>query len=293
MTTIGEALNILENLHYTVDGWDSLTRFLYFLNAMSLSFADRNAYTGDADWVNVPIAGLLDKQYALERSRLVNTSVGIYNAPPGKPPGASEPDFSIPEEGMHTTSFSIIDNWGNMLVCTSTIQDECGSGYVVPGRGFILNNELTDFSLSGNNQIVGGIKKRRTALPPLDNTMVGKRPRSSMSPTIIFKDGVPIYGLGSPNGVRIISAVAQVILNIIDWGMDIQTAVDLPRVHTANDNIWMVESGLTKYISQFSPTYVPYVNVIPIGVVAIVENKDGIYNAASDLRRPGSLAVSF
>jgi len=274
------------------DGFDSLSRIVYYLNSMALSFADRNAYTADADWENIPVDGLLDKEYALERSKLVNISRGIYNAPPGNPPGAPEPDFTPSEEGLDTTSFSILDDFGNMLVCTSTLQSALGSRLVVPGRGFFLNNELTDFANSGINKIVGGRTSRRTALPPLNITMGGKRPRSSMSPTIIFKDGVPLYGLGSPNGINIISAVAQVILNLIDWDMDVQTAVDVPRVHSSNSNTWTIESGWTKYRDQLSQL-IPNVNVGSVGVVAIVENAGDQYFAAADQRKPGGLAVAF
>jgi len=290
---MGEAFNILENLDYTADGFDSLSRIVYFLNTMSLSFADRGGYTADADWTDVPVTGLIDKEYARERSRLVNTSVGLYNMPPGNPPGAPEPDLTDPEEGHHTTSFSLLDNWGNILVCTSTLQAALGSFYVVPGRGFFLNNELTDFSTSGINMIVGGARQRRTALPPLNTSMGGKRPRSSMTPTIIFKDGVAQYGLGSPNGVSIISAVAQVALNIMDFGMDIQQAVDSPRVHTSNGASWTIENGFSKYRTQLTPRYIPSVSIGSVGVVAIVKNINGNYSAAADIRKPTSLAVTF
>jgi gamma-glutamyltranspeptidase/glutathione hydrolase len=293
MTTIAEALNMLENIDYMKDGFDSLSRLVYFLNTMGLSFADRNAYTADSDWENVPVNGLLDKDYALQRSKLVNTSVGIYNAPPGNPPGAPAPDLTPFTEGLDTTSYSIIDTYGNMLVCTSTLQSTLGSHYVVPGRGFMLNNELTDFSSAGINRIVGGRTPRRTALPPLNITMGGKRPRSSMTPTIIFKDGVPRYGLGSPNGPLIISAVAQVTLNLLDWGMDVQTAVDMPRVHSGNTNSWILETGFLKYTDQLSPQLIPSISTGTVGVVAVVENAGNNIYAAADSRKQGSKAVVF
>jgi gamma-glutamyltranspeptidase/glutathione hydrolase len=294
ITTWGEAFNMLENIDYMKDGFDSVSRLVYFLNTMGLCFADRNAYTADSDWENIPVNGLLDKNYALERSKLVNTSVGIYNAPPGNPPGAPAPDFTPSREGFDTTSFSIIDTFGNMLVCTSTLQSTMGSGYVVPGRGFLLNNELTDFSTAGINGIVGGRKPRRTALPPLNDTMGGKRPRSSMTPTIIFKDGVPRYGLGSPNGPLIISAVAQVALNLLDWGMDVQAAVDAPRVHTGNSNVWQLEKGWEKYIDQLSPRLIPsIITNITVGVVAVVEDAGNNLYAAADYRKQGGKAVVF
>jgi len=260
---------------------------------MGLSFADRNAYTADSDWENVPVNGLLDKDYALQRSKLVNTSVGIYNVPPGIPPGAPAPDLTPCTEGLDTTSYSIIDTYGNMLVCTSTLQSTLGSNYVVPGRGFLLNNELTDFSSTGINGIVGGRTLRRTALPPLNDTMGGKRPRSSMTPTIIFKDGVPRYGLGSPNGIMIISAVAQVALNLLDWGMDVQTAVDMPRVHSANTNNWVLEAGFQKYKDQLSPQLIPTTSSGSIGIVAVVENAGTNLYAAADSRKQGSKAEVF
>jgi len=197
------------------------------------------------------------------------------------------------KEGFHTSSFSIVDDWGNILVCTSTIQAELGSGYVVPGRGFFLNNELTDFD-TGINAIEGGARLRRTALAPLNATMGGKRPRSSMAPTIVFKDGEPKYGLGSPNGPFIISAVAQVMLNLIDFGMGMEEAVTAPRVASMN-NIWFLENEFGKYLNDLQGKYAPFIIQLPgIGVVSIVEyHNNGNYSAVADLRKPTSVAISI
>jgi len=291
--TLGLALNILENLNYTQDGFGSVLHVKAILNALALAFADRNAYLGDADWVNIPIAGLLDKQYAKLRSTLINATRAIIDVAPGRPAGAPPPDLTVPEEGNHTSSFSIIDQFGNVLVCTTTIQDEWGNKNVVPGRGFILNNELTDFSSSGNNAIMGGQSLRRTALPPDNSTLGGKRPRSSMTPSIIFKDGEPIIGLGSPGGTAIIGAVYQVILNFLDYRMDPKKAVDSPRGFSSNTPSWRLEEGLmtTDMINKLTEYGVGIVNNTAIGVVAVVTVSNGNYNASHDFRRGNGLEL--
>jgi gamma-glutamyltranspeptidase/glutathione hydrolase len=172
----------------------------------------------DADWVDVPLEGLIDKAYAELRSQLVNSSA-VHGptisfvadlqvadiAAPGHPQGAQGIFGDTGDrESTHTTHFSIADPYGNVASVTSTINEEFGNGLVVPGLGFLLNNELTDFSSTGRNKPEGGKRPRKTALPPDNLSLGGKRPRSSMTPTIITKDGNPRLLVGSPGGSSII-----------------------------------------------------------------------------------------
>lgn len=198
-----------------------------------LAFADRNRYLADADHVAVPVRGLLDPGYLLVRAQLPNLDRAIAAPRPGNPPWqggaplASQP--AQPENG--TSHFSVMDAAGNAIALTTTIEDVFGARVMV--RGFLLNNQLTDFSF----------------LPEVDGRPVAnrvgpaKRPRSSMSPTIAFgPDGLPAVVVGSAGGARIIGHVAQTLVAMLDWGMEPQAAVSLPRVGAVDDRL-EVEAG--------------------------------------------------
>jgi gamma-glutamyltranspeptidase/glutathione hydrolase len=190
-----------------------------------IAFADRNRYLADADHVAVPLRGLLDPAYLLLRAQLLDRDRAIAAPRPGNPPWqGGSPLASQPEQPEHGTShLSIIDAAGDAIALTTTIEDIFGAHAMV--RGFLLNNELTDFSF----------------LPELDGRPVAnrvgpaKRPRSSMSPTIVFgPDGLPVVVVGSAGGSRIIGHVAQALVAMLDWGMEPQAAVSLPRVGALN-----------------------------------------------------------
>jgi gamma-glutamyltranspeptidase / glutathione hydrolase len=213
-----------------------------FARFSGLAFADRNAYLGDADWSpDVPMRRFLDRTYHAARlADGAKLEPGERAAPGrlvGNPPPAAKPQ----KEGRHTTHFSIVDADRNVVSCTSTIENGMGSGVVVPGRGFLLNNELTDFDLSrtdGPNALDSARRPRRTALT--DNTLpAGKRPRSSMTPVVVFADGKPYLTLGSPGGPFIIGVVAQVLLNLLDEKMDMQQALSAPRLSNQNDGVML------------------------------------------------------
>ena len=174
-STVGEALNILEGWDLSGDRVEALHRFL---ESSAVAFADRNAFLGDADFVDVPLAGLLSDSYAAERRLLIGERTGVPY-----PPG------DLTDNAMSTTHLTVSDRWGNVVAYTFTIESIGGNGITVPGWGFLLNNELTDFnfdSLRHPNRVEGG-----------------KRPRSSMSPTIVVDDGRPLLALGSPSGSTI------------------------------------------------------------------------------------------
>eukprot|EP01090_Pellita_catalonica_P006156 TRINITY_DN16355_c0_g1_i1.p1 TRINITY_DN16355_c0_g1~~TRINITY_DN16355_c0_g1_i1.p1 ORF type:complete len:296 (-),score=49.53 TRINITY_DN16355_c0_g1_i1:158-925(-) len=202
---------------------------------------------GDADFADVPVNGLLEQAYLQNRSALISLQTALSEVAAGVPNGVTKPGvFHAQHESIHTTHFSIVDSDGNMVACTSTIEETWGNGVVVPGRGFLLNNELSDFSegATGANAAEGGKKRRRTALPPLDTTFGGKRPRSSMTPTIVLKEGKPWMAIGSPGGWRIICSVISALFNVLEFGMSLQEAVDFPRMATRNEGDWFVEKAL-------------------------------------------------
>ncbi len=239
-TTLGLMLNILEETDFADAAFGSPRAIHRLVDAQNLAFADRNAYMADADFADIPTAGLLDKAYARERSGLLDPDAALdVPAPAGTPPGvemAANPEGR--EEAVSTTHFTIVDRDRNVVALTSTIEQHFGSAVTVPGWGFLLNNELTDFDADPYtaegalvpNAPEGGWRLRRTALGAAAETEGGKRPRSSMTPTLVLRDGAPRLALGSPGGSRIIGVTLNVLTNVIDRGMDVQAAINAPRV---------------------------------------------------------------
>jgi gamma-glutamyltranspeptidase / glutathione hydrolase len=229
-------------------GFGSAKTLHVMTEAMRLAFADRSVWMGDEDFVPVPKRGLLDRNYVQMRGDLISLSSIIPgDAPVGDPwlfdsaqrPGrtllaAAEP---VSHPGGHTTHFSVVDQWGNIVSYTTTIEQGWGTGIMVPGYGFLLNNELTDFNFGFNlHPRFGG--------PGANDVEGGKRPRSSMTPTILFKGREPVAAFGSPGGATIISSVYNVLINLADHGMTIQQAVDAPRISvTTRGNFIAREAG--------------------------------------------------
>lgn len=244
-TTLGLMLNLLEQSRY-----DQLKRtdpesIAIFLNVQNMAFADRNLYMADADFIDVPSVGLLAPAYAKERAKLLPQGQAIplpvaYGLPQGA--GAALQSRISATQKSSTTHFSIVDKHRNVVAMTSTIEQHFGSGIAVPGRGFLLNNELTDFDAEAfdaqhillANAPQGGWELRRTALGAAKKTLGGKRPRSSMSPTILMQGGEPHLVLGSPGGSRITGLVLNVLVNVVDHGMDVQEAINAPRMISRN-----------------------------------------------------------
>jgi gamma-glutamyltranspeptidase/glutathione hydrolase len=223
-STVGEALNILE-------GWDLglLPReqaLHYYLEASAFSFADRNAYLGDSDFVDVPLAGLLSDGFAAERRALITEAASTKPVPAGDPwpfnggGGTATAAAATAAGGENTTHLTVADRWGNIVTYTYTIESTGGNGITVPSWGFLLNNELTDFNfdlLDHPNSVEGG-----------------KRPRSSMSPTIVLADGQPVLAVGSPGGSMIITTVLQIMVNYFDFTMTLPDAIAAPRASQRN-----------------------------------------------------------
>ena len=222
---VGQMLGILENFDLGDDPLGVEAVHL-FSQAGRLAFADRNLYVGDPDFVTVPSDGMLDKDYLASRAALI-TDTDMGTAAPGTPPGDFDPtgpQLTDTENG--TSHLSIVDRWGNVASVTTTIESSFGNGVMVPGAGFLLNNELTDFSFAA----VGA-----DGQPIANRVQPGKRPRSSMSPTIVFDSAGDVELVtGSPGGSRIIAYTAQSIVNVIDFGLDPQEAANVP--HHMNRN---------------------------------------------------------
>ena len=188
-------------------------------DATRLAFADRGRYLADADFVYVPSTELVDEQYLRSRASLLNKNIAIPKVAAGEPIASLSqrraPNLSI--EQQSTTHVSIVDTYGNVLSLTSSIENAFGSRLMT--NGFLLNNQLTDFSF----------KSSSNGVPVANRVEGGKRPRSSMAPTIVLQDGKPVLVIGSPGGSRIISYVANTIVAILDWGLDVQKAVSQPH----------------------------------------------------------------
>ncbi|MFB4299538.1 gamma-glutamyltransferase [Actinomadura sp. NTSP31] len=230
-STVGEALNILGN--FRLDPRDPVTALHYYLEASKLAYADRGAYVGDPGQVKVPLDELLSQGFARERACLIKPDQAA-TAPvgPGSPDGAYQPCVPpgtqtrvLAAEGPQTTHLVVADKWGNVASYTVTIEQFGGSALTVPGRGFLLNNELTDFSFAPSAP--GGLPDPNLPGPH-------KRPRSSISPTIVLQDGRPRLALGTPGGSTIITTVLQILVNRIDLGMDLPTALAAPRATQRN-----------------------------------------------------------
>ena len=222
---ICEIMNILEGYPMKELGYHSAQGLHYQIEAMRHAYVDRNSYLGDPDFVKNPIEQLLNRDYAAKlRAAIEPQKAGDSQA---IKPGVA------PHEGNNTTHYSIVDKWGNAVSVTYTLNDWFGAGVMASKTGVILNDEMDDFtSKVGVPNMYGLIQGEANAIAP------GKAPLSSMSPTIVTKDGKTVMVVGTPVGSRIITATLLTMLNVIDYGMNIQEAVDAPRFHQQ----WMPET---------------------------------------------------
>jgi gamma-glutamyltranspeptidase/glutathione hydrolase len=214
-----ETLNILEGTNYAASGHGSAESLHWLAEAMRRAFADRSEFLGDTDFVTVPVRGLIHKEYAAT----LRATIDPQKATPSSVIRHGQPQkYESPE----TTHFSAVDAEGNAVACTMTLNGSFGSGVTAEGLGFLLNNEMDDFtSAPGVPNLFGLIQGTVNEIRP------GKRPLSSMTPTIVTKDGKLFLVVGSPGGPRIISTVLQIITNLVDFRMNVQQAVDAPRAH--------------------------------------------------------------
>ena len=295
-TTVGEALNILAP--FNLREVSTPAALHHYLEASALAFADRAKYLGDPAFVDVPTEALTDPQFGKERACAINPGTAATKPVPAG--DVSEYDGVCPvapaaaaeekdTENISTTNLTVADRWGNVVEYTLTIEHTGGSGIVVPGRGFLLNNELTDFSYTSTN--------------PEDPNRIepGKRPRSSMSPTIILKEGEPFLALGSPGGSTIITTVLQTILNRVDLGMNILDALAAPRAsqrNTANvtaepEFITAYGDALAPYGHKLVPAGDAFTSAAEIGAATAIEFGHGrsMTAVAEPVRRGGGAAM--
>lgn len=295
-STVGEALNILER--FDLGSASDVQALHLFLESGALAFADRGEYVGDPAFTKVPLRDLLSQKYADERACRIDPGQaavkpvlpGDVRSYDGVCGGGAVRDRDEPAdtEGLSTTNITVADKRGNVVEYTLTIEQTGGSGIVVPGRGFLLNNELTDFT----TEYAAGDPNR---IQP------GKRPRSSMSPTIVLQDGKPLLALGSPGGSTIITTVLQVLLNRLDLGMSIEDAVAAPRVSPRNTATVLAEqSFLDRYRTalealghQLAPAGDPGTSAAEIGAATAIEFGPGrrLTVVAEPRRRGGGAAT--
>ena len=214
-----QMMGVLEKSGYEKNGAGSAAAIHWAAEAMRRYYADRAEYLGDPDFVNVPVSKLLDPRYITK----LRNSIDPAHATPSASVRAG--DLKV-YESTETTHYSIVDKEGNAVAVTYTLNGGYGSGVTLPGLGFLLNNEMDDFAAKpGVPNMFGALGGDANAIQP------GKRPLSSMTPTIVLKDGKPYLVVGAPGGTRILTSVMETILNVVDFGMNIQDAVNAPRFH--------------------------------------------------------------
>ncbi len=227
-TTVGEALNILS--HYNLSSEPRATALFHYLEASRLSYADRNAYVGDPRYVSVPTQELLSPAFAATRQCLIGSTALTSPVAPGNPypPYSGCPSQSASaqttNEGMHTNNIVTADKWGDIVSYTNTINFFGGSGQTVPGYGFLLNDEMTDFDFAPSTP--GAYDPNLPA--------GGKQPRSSMGPVIALQHGQPVFSIGAAGGSTIITTILQTLINHVDFGMSLPAALAAPRVSNTN-----------------------------------------------------------
>ena len=233
--TVGESLNILKQ--FDLSAMDRVQALHHYLESTRLAFADRNRYIGDPAFVTVPQQTLLSDRFAQLRACLIDPTHALTSpVAPGDLNGSptcslATADTKPGNDGTHTNHFVVSDRWGDVVSYTNTIEELGGSGIVVPGRGFLLNNELTDFNFAPT----------QGTAPDPNLPAPGKRPRSSMSPTIVLRDGNPFLAIGSPGGASIITTALQILINRIDFGMSLPDAIAAPRASQRNSTTTQAE----------------------------------------------------
>lgn len=281
-TALIEALNILENANFQKDDWNSSSYIHTLTEALKYVYADRSKYLGDDAFVKVPLSWLTSKEYAKEIfARIGNSAIASSMIAPGTPAS---------HESEQTTHYSIADKYGNAVSTTTTLNSSFGCKIVVDGAGFLLNNEMDDFSAKpGFPNQFGLTGSEANSIVP------GKRMLSSMTPTIVLKGGKPFIVIGTPGGSTIITVVLQVITDCIDFGMNIQQAVSAPKVHHQwlPDELYYEEYGLAKdVINNLAGMGYKFGEIRDLGRAEgiMIDQGKGIFYGATDPRGYGQAA---
>ncbi|MGY1663581.1 gamma-glutamyltransferase [Geodermatophilus sp. SYSU D00705] len=288
-STVGEALNVLER--FPLGSLSDADALHLYLEASAVAFADRNAYVADPATTDVPLAELLSDGFAAERACAIDPARAAPRpVAAGVPDGAYEPcpapagtTVGGDSEGPSTTHLTVADAQGNVAAYTLTIEQTGGSGITVPGRGFLLNNELTDFTFAAADP----------ARPEPNLPGPGKRPRSSMAPTIVLDDGAPVLALGSPGGATIITTVLQTLVDRLDRHADLADAITAPRASSRNGTTTDAEPAfLAAHGADLTARGHAFAEVAEIGAATGVEFLPGglLLAAAEPERRGGGSA---
>ncbi len=278
-----QMLNILEEFPLAYLGHNSAETLHLMAESMKLAYADRSEHLGDPNFWDVPVSGITSEHYADELRKKIDrwTATPSESVKPGKP---------VDYESDETTHFTVVDQQGNVVVNTYTLNFSFGNGIVAKGTGILLNNEMSDFSAKpGVPNAFGLLGGEANSVQP------GKRPLSSMTPTIVFKGGEPYFATGSPGGSRIITTVLQIILNIIDHGMNVAEASHAPRIHHQwYPEILYIEKGIspdTQSLLRAKNHVVRYRDAM--GSTQTIMLKDGLIFGASDPRRPDAATMGY
>ncbi|KTE08594.1 gamma-glutamyltransferase [Sphingopyxis sp. H115] len=280
-TTVFGILGMIEGWDMKAMGKDNPMSWHLLAEAMQLSYADRAAYLGDADFVDVPVQGLLDKNYLGQRRQLISPYRAAGRYEPGTPPGAKPRAAAAPVPEQGTTHFVVADRTGNVVSMTSTVESIFGSHLIA--NGYFLNNELTDFD---HAPTMGGV-------PTANRVQAGKRPLSSMSPTIVYgPDGKVVLAVGSAGGKRIIMHVTKVLVGVLDWGLDAQSAMELPNLFFGREGVIIEDNDAGKAIAAKMKPFGYSITPTDLGskLNAIERVGDG-WRGAADPRGPGTSAV--
>ncbi|UUC92666.1 gamma-glutamyltransferase [Comamonas sp. C11] len=278
-----QILNMMERWPMNQWGADSAQSVHYMTEAMKLAYADRSEYLGDPDFVKIPLKGLISKSYASELA----ASIRPQQARPGKDIRPGRPQ---PYESDQTTHYSVVDKAGNAVAVTYTLNTNFGSGIVAKGTGILLNNEMDDFSakpgVANAYGLVGG---------DANAVQAGKRPLSSMTPTLVLKDGKPVLVTGSPGGARIITTVLQQVVNHIDFGMNPAEAASTPRFHHQwTPDELRVEKGFSPDTLALLRQWGHKVALkASMGRTQTIEIRDGLLRGASDPRNPDGKTMGY
>ena len=278
--TLGQIMGMLSHYPIAEMGSDNIQSWRLLGDASRLAFADRGKYMADSDYVPMPTEGLLATDYIEQRARLLKGDTALTTTAAGKPPWSHAMNYALDEaiELPSTSHFSIVDKDRNMVSITTTIENGFGSRLMV--RGFLLNNELTDFSF----------RSHANGVPIANRIEPGKRPRSSMAPTIVMKEGEPYMAVGSPGGSQIIGYVAKTLVAHLDWGLNLQQAINLPNMNN-RFGAFELEQGTTA--ERWAPKlekigFKVQVKELNSGVQAIrVDGKS--LTGAADPRREGKV----
>jgi gamma-glutamyltranspeptidase/glutathione hydrolase len=278
-----QILGMLEHFDMKALGPNSPVAWHLIGEAMQLAYADRSQYLGDTAFVKAPVAGLIDKRYLAARAKLISPTKSLSAHTPGTPPGAEKRTAGLGIDEHGTTDFVAADGAGDVVTMTSTVEGYFGSQLIA--NGYVLNNQLTDFSFA----------PEKDGAPVANRVEVGKRPLSSMSPTIVYDPhGKVVLAVGSAGGPRIIMHVLKTLVGVIDWGMSAQDAINLPNIYFGGGALLLEKSPLMDDLAPKISALGQQANTVPLvsKLNAIERTADGRWRGAADYTRSEGVALA-